>query len=975
MIGKCFLLIVHRLSFLIISAISMIMTCSSFLSAQLTDESLQIKEHILSNGMTVWLNEDHTQPKVFGAVVVKAGAKDSPDTGIPHYFEHIMFKGTEKIGTINYVEEKVYLDQIEQEYDKLAQTTDQAEREKIQLRINELSRKAAEYVIPNEFDRLISRYGGTRLNAGTSYDYTVYFNTFSPPYMAQWAELNSERLIYPVFRMFQSELETVYEEKNMYSDMMGSQAIERLTARYFYPHPYAYPILGSTENLKNPRLSEMKTFFDTYYVASNMGLILSGDFQTEEVLPILEETFARIRKGDVPVKETTALPPFKKRETVQIKFPIPVVKMMALGFRGVPANHEDQIALNIAVSLLNNSNGTGFLDQLNVDRKLLSSMALAENLNEAGILGVMAVPKLIFQTYGSAEKMLWEAIDKIKNGEFSDETFQSLKLEQKREYSAGLEDISSRAQVMMKVYSQGKSWQEYLDNIERIDHLTKDDIIAVARKYFGDNYLYVKKKTGKYPKEHLPKPAYAPIVPHNRDSSSAYAEQLARMEVKEVAPRFIDFQRDVQSSPLSDLVTLYVTPNPVNDIFTFNLSYGIGVLERPELHLLASYLNYVGTVNHSFEKFRNRLQVLGSTLSFEATDTDFHVKVTGFDQHFDETLDMLVEFLTSSQADKKQIKQVIDETKVMEKAFVKSNDNMAMAMLEKVKYGDRSRYLTKWPLSRVKKLKGAELLSVFHEVQTVECCLHYCGRLPMDKIRETLNRTPLVNNIRKASLSPVYREAKKYDKPAVFFLDMPDLSQSIVYSYILGDPNDKSWERHTSKMFAGYFGGDMSSLMFQEIREFRSFAYRVSAQYSVPPHSQKDKPGEFVTMLSTQGDKTLDALSVLDSLVRRMPERPDRIEALKQTVGNQINNEYPSFRKLSSRVAGYRREGYTEDPNEDYLKDVRQMEMKDITEFYEKNIHGRPMVHIIVGNSKHLDMQKLAEYGEIVKLKKKDIYK
>ncbi|MDR2970202.1 MAG: insulinase family protein [Tannerellaceae bacterium] len=952
----------------------MTLSCTTLISAQVP-ESLRIKEHILSNGMTVWLNEDHSQPKVFGAILVKAGAKDSPDTGIPHYFEHIMFKGTGKIGTINYEEEKKYLDRIESKYDELAATSDAKERERIQSEINELSRQAADFVIPNEFDRLISRYGGTRLNAGTSYDYTVYFNTFAPQYTEQWAELNSERMIDPVFRLFQSELETVYEEKNMYSDMMGSQAIEKLTARYFHPHPYAYPIIGSTENLKNPRLSDMKKFFESYYVASNMGLILSGDFKTEDMLPLLERTFSRIRKGQKPESNSPAPAAFKGREQAQVKFPIPIFKAMALGFRGVPANHEDQVALNIAVNMLNNSNGTGFLDQLMTGGKLLSAMALSESMNEAGILGVMAIPKLLFQSYGSAEKMLWEAIDKIKRGDFSDELFQSLKLEQKRDYESALEDINSRAQVMMSVFSQGKSWEEYVENVARIERLTKDDVVAVARKYFSDNYLYVKKTTGKYPKEHLAKPAYAPITPKNRDSSSVYAKTLEKISVRKISPHLIDFDTAISSHTFKQNVTLYTSKNPVNDIFTLNFSYGIGLLERPELGYLASYLNYIGTEKRSFEDLRGRLQTLGSTVSFEATDMDFHVKIAGFDNHFKETLDLVIEFLTLPRADNKKIKQVIDEAKVMEKAFVKSNDNMATALLEKVRYGDQSRFLRKWPLSRVKKLKGEYLLDVFREVQQTACDLHYCGTLSMDEVKDALQGTAIINNVQRETLSPIYREPKKYDKPTVFFLDIPDLAQSIVYSYMRGEGSPDLTERHASKLFAGYFGGDMSSLMFQEIREFRSYAYRVSAQYNIPPFKKKENPGDFVTMLSTQGDKTLDAMSVLDSLIREMPERPERFEELRQTVFNHVNNEYPSFRKLSSVIAHQRREGYAEDPNKTYLQNVNRMEMKDIIDFHQNNIKGKPVVYVITGNSKHIDMQKLAAFGTIVQLKKKDIYR
>ena len=597
-------------------------SCSNLFAAQNT-KALEVKEHKLKNGLTVWLNEDHSQPKVFGAVVVKAGAKDCPDTGIAHYFEHMMFKGTDKIGTVDYDAEKTLLDSIALKYDELAATEDEAARSQIQKEINELSIRSSDYVIPNEFNRLISKYGGSGLNAATSYDATIYFNTFSPQYMSQWAEINSERLLNPVFRLFQSELETVYEEKNMYGDFIGGPVMDRLLARYFAPHPYAYPIIGSTKNLKNPRLTEMRKFFEEYYVASNMGLILSGDFDTEAVLPVLEKTFSRIRPGEAPKHDIVALPPFKGKEKMKIKFPVPLVKAMGMGFRGVPANHEDQVALAVAVNMLNNANGTGFLDKLMVDRKIMASMAMNESMNEAGILAVAVIPKLMFQTYGGAEKLVWKEINRVKEGDFSDEIFNSLKQEQRRQYASNLENIDSRARIMMSLYSQGKSWEDYLQEVSGIDALTKEDVVRVARKYFSENYLCVTKTTGKYPKDNLTKPDFSPIVPKNSEASSEYAKQLEQLPVQEVKPRFIDFQKDVETVSLTPLATLYATANPVTDIFTLNLVYQVGTLEQPKLMHLANYLQFLGTDSLSFHEFRTRLQVLGSTISFDATDKQF----------------------------------------------------------------------------------------------------------------------------------------------------------------------------------------------------------------------------------------------------------------------------------------------------------------------------------------------------------------
>lgn len=949
-------------------------SCSNLFAAQNT-KALEVKEHKLKNGLTVWLNEDHSQPKVFGAVVVKAGAKDCPDTGIAHYFEHMMFKGTDKIGTVDYDAEKTLLDSIALKYDELAATEDEAARSQIQKEINELSIRSSDYVIPNEFNRLISQYGGSGLNAATSYDATIYFNTFSPQYMSQWAEINSERLLNPVFRLFQSELETVYEEKNMYGDFIGGPVMDRLLARYFAPHPYAYPIIGSTKNLKNPRLTEMRKFFEEYYVASNMGLILSGDFDTEAVLPVLEKTFSRIRPGEAPKHDIVALPPFKGKEKMKIKFPVPLVKAMGMGFRGVPANHEDQVALAVAVNMLNNANGTGFLDKLMVDRKIMASMAMNESMNEAGILAVAVIPKLMFQTYGGAEKLVWKEINRVKEGDFSDEIFNSLKQEQRRQYASNLENIDSRARIMMSLYSQGKSWEDYLQEVSGIDALTKEDVVRVARKYFSENYLCVTKTTGKYPKDNLTKPDFSPIVPKNSEASSEYAKQLEQLPVQEVKPRFIDFQKDVETVSLTPLATLYATANPVTDIFTLNLVYQVGTLEQPKLMHLANYLQFLGTDSLSFHEFRTRLQVLGSTISFDATDKQFFMRITGFDKHFKETVQLAGDFIRHVKADDKQIRQVINDAKVTEKAFFESSDNIANALLEKVKYGEQSRFLTKLSLSEVKKLKGKELLDAFVQVRQTECDLLYCGTLPVAQVREEIEAFLPLKEITVAVNAPYHRDAKKYDKPTVYFMDMPTASQSIVYGYAKGEVTDDAWSRHAARLFSVYFGGDMSSLMFQEIREFRSLAYRVSGRYILPPHNLEGKAGEFVTMLSTQSDKTLDALGIMNSLIHEMPEKEERISTVKQSIVNQVNNDFPSFREVPEKVAGFRRNGFDNDPSEALLSGISDMDMKDIIRFYRHNVRLKPVVYVIVGNSRRIDMKQLETYGNVIRLRKKDIYK
>ncbi len=933
-----------------------------------------MKEYKLPNGLTVWLDEDHTLSKVIGAVVVKAGAKDCPGTGIAHYFEHLMFKGTDKIGTVDYEAEKPLLDAIARKYDELVCSAEPGRRKTVLTEIDELSRRAATYAIPNEFERLVTRYGGTRLNAGTAHDYTVYFNTFSPQYLAHWAEINSERLIRPVFRLFQNELETVYEEKNMYNDFIGGQALEKLTERYFAPHPYACPIIGSTENLKNPSLSAMERFFREYYVASNIGVILSGDFNPDTAVPILEKAFSRIRRGQAPVQETVALPPFRGKEKFRVKVPIPVVKGLVLAFRGVPANHPDQAALNIAVNMLNNANGTGFLDKLSVEGKVLGVMSMNESLNEAGMLGILVVPKLIFQSYAAAEKLVWNEINRIRTGDFGEELFNSLKLEQRRRYETSLEDIQSRSEVMIRLFSQGKSWKEYRHEQERIARLTRDDVMRVARTYFGRDYLYVTKKWGRYPKDNLPKPAFSPVAAQNSEAVSAYARQLERIPVKEMRPRYLDFTTDIHTVTLAPGARLHAVRNPVNGVFTFTVAYKAGIVENPVLKQVAAYLPYLGTGSLPYDVFRNRLQALGSTLDFEAGKHNFRLRISGFDEQFDATLALVSEFTEQVKPEKKKRKQVVDEEKVTRKAFFKSGDDLAAAILEKVKYGDRSLYLNKPSLAEIKKRKGEEWIAAFREVRRSACELHYCGKLTATEAAGKIGRVfPLQPAAFPATRQ--HRPVSRNPEPAVFFYHLPEVTQSIIHAYVPGMPQTGSYTRNVAQVFAGYFGGGMSSVMFQEIREFRSLAYRVQAKYKLPPLRAVQEPGYFEAMLSTQADKTTDALEVMASLLREMPVKPERLPAVKQAIVNRIHNRYPPFRELSETIAALQEEGYTADPNRSLTDDLPAIGMDDVVRFYNENIRNTPPTYILVGDARKIDLGKISAFGKVIRLKDKDFYR
>ena len=956
--------------------ILLFIACSLLMGGLQAQSLLEVKTFTLDNGFTVWLNEDHTQTSVFGGIVVKAGAKDSPGTGIPHYFEHILFKGTDKIGTTDYVSEKLYLDSIAQQYDTLAITENKAKRKKIQKEINRLSIAAAEYAIPNEFNTLISQFGGSGLNAVTSYDYTFYYNSFNPQYIHQWLELYSERLIHPVFRLFQSELETVYEEKNMYEDSDYTLALQEATKRFFTPHPYQYPIIGTTEHLKNPQLSEMQKYYEKYYVSENMALILSGDFNAEEVIPLIREKFSRIKAGKAPKTEFTALPAFQGKETAEIRIPIPIVKMGAIAWRGIPNNSPDYYALKIALQLLSNKHTTGYLDQLSIDNKLMGAGIDQLNLNEAGAIVLMFVPKLLFQSFHKAQQIVLREIDRIKNGDFTEKELANLKLNLKMEFEKAQEIPSTRVTQMAEFFTQGNNWNDYLKTPEIIESLTKEDITKVANQYFTSNYLLFRKKNGRYQRERVSKPDFEPIIPPHRTGSSAYAQKLKEESaaIAAVPPRILDFEKDVTTFSLSPLVTLYAKENPVNNIFELTLAYKKGSNIDPTLLLLPSYLNLLGTENLSFKDFRNELQKIGSNIVFDGDEKFFYIQISGIDENFDQTLLLTNQLLEYIKPNKKLFKQILREEKISRLSIEKEPEITGRALYQYVVWGEHSPQLKNLSLQQIKAQGAEKFVDLFKELLKTECDVYYTGKSSLQEVANATKKYLLTDEVTEKGYGPIYHPIKTYDRPTVFFINTFFTNQTIIYSYTPSKTNMSEAFRDSCFFFDCYFGMGMSSLIFQELREFRSFAYAATGYHQSPSPVNWDKGNFLSCRLSTQADKTINALSVLDSLLKNMPEKPEFTPYVRQSAQNYIHDTYPYFRHLPSTVALGKFYGYSSNPNQELIQKVSEMDMTTIRQFYNNNIKNQTTCYIIAGDPSRINMEALKRFGELKIIDKRDVF-
>ncbi len=962
----------------LLSVLVLLLICQPVFSQ--STQRYKIKEFKLANGLTVILNEDNRLPSIFGAVAVKGGsARDSEDaTGVAHYFEHILFKGTDEIGTINYAKEKIYLDSIADEYENLAKTKDDEERKKVQKRINSLSLKAAEYAIPNELDKLLEDMGSKHINAGTGFESIVYFNSFPSHQIEKWLELYSHRFVNPVYRLFQSELETVFEEYNMYKDNPFGNALEEYQKAVFGNHPYGRPIIGYPDHIKNPSLKKMDEYFKTYYVANNMALILSGDFNSEEIIPIIKEKFGTWRKGETIAELECNFADFDGRELTKKK--LTPIRAGTISYR-IPGNgHEDELIFSLMNQIFSNSASTGLLDKLMNDNKLMAAGAFPFQLNEAGVNVFYFIPKLIGQSFKKAEELIKVEIEKVKKGEFDDDILEMIKNNNVKDFQYSLESPEDFFGTFIYLFTQNKT-ADYLNNYEKnIRAITKKDIVRIANKYFGDNYHVFYSKMGFPKKNKIKKPDFEPIKPKNSEAKSEYVKKMEKIKTKGFEPQFLEFGydenkaiegKDITISKINDLSHFYYTKNPLNNIFSLELKFGIGNYKDKYLEYLPIYFDLIGTDSLTNEEFNKELQKISADFNLSTSDNYLNIEVTGFEKDFDEILKLVNEKLRTPKADDTKLSKILQAEKMGRKAEKTDYSTISSALKDFVLYKENSDYLSRMTLKEVKEITSDNLLNSLKEALKYEVYINYIGKKSMKEVKEKINTHFALIDVKKKTESPIYKERIVHNEPVIYFLNEKNAIQTKNYFFVEGKPVNTAKEIAISKAFNEYIGGSMSSIIFQEIREFRSLAYSAGGRYRLPFY--KDKNACFLGFVGTQADKTIEAVQEMKKIIKKMPQKPNRLDKIKNKYSQSINVDRPFFRNYFYPIWLLDIKGYKDDPREEYLKYFENMKFEEIIKFYETHIANSNLIITIVGDKREIDMEELNKIGKVVEVDKKDI--
>jgi predicted Zn-dependent peptidase len=923
----------------------------------------------LDNGLRVYLTENHEEPRFYAEIAVRAGSKHDPidGTGLAHYLEHLLFKGNQNLGSLDYAQEKPHLDRIVELYEEHHGETDSARRAEIYAEINNEAQLAAQYSVPGELDKLYNSMGGSALNAHTSFEETVYKIGLPSNRLRQWAEVESDRFVNPVFRLFHTELETVYEEKNRTLDSAGRIIATAVNETLYKVHPYGQqPTIGTVEHLKNPSLVYIQNYFDTNYVPNNMAIFISGDIDPLETIALISEKFSHWERKTIPEIGPWAEEPLQGAERRTVQYP--GEERVQLAFRTAGNGSEDKEALILVDMILDNR--TAGLINLNLNQQQLVSGAGSSPLflNDAGSQNLYGIPKQD-QTLAEVEQLLLDQLEIIKAGEFEEWIIPAIINDFKKSEKAGLEFNQARVSMMRDSFIQGSEWEYHVAELDRMSLLTKDDVVEVANKYFGNDYVAVYRIDAQNEIPAVEKPQIDPV---NIDSSleSAFAARILAMEYEEIEPTYVEVDRDYRVIEFADGVQLYYAPNPLNDLFSFSINIEVGTETSEKLGLAAALMDVAGTSSRTNEELQKQWYQMGTDFRFGAGGNSSGISISGLDEEFENSLALAMELIKNPSADEQTLEQ-------MKGILLKSREDrkssppaISRALTLYNRYGEESPMLEALTSEEIMASTVDELLALPAQLLNFKHTLSYTGSMPLEDLVEVLRRQhPLAGEL---ADTPDYRfrTARKLDETEIYVVDQQTAQAQVRIEF-----PDGVYDRDNSlvsSIYSNYFGSGMSSVVFQELREARALAYTAGARYA--QGGRLNDQNIMLGTIGTQTDKTVDALGAFIDLIDNMPVSNERFETSVESLMNRYRTSKISFRGVIGAVRGWERLGIEDDPRRESYQQLQTVSMDDLLSFQQEHVKDRPKLISIVGDLSILDEEELEQFGTVKEIQVDDLF-
>lgn len=934
-----------------------------------TNDPMKARFYTLKNGLTVILSPTPKDPRIQAYVAIKAGSKTDPatNTGLAHYLEHMMFKGTDKYGSLDWAKEKPELDKIDALYEQYNKTTDSLKRKAIYHKIDSVSGIASKYSIANEYDKMMSSMGAQGTNAFTSFEQTVYTDDVPSSSLDKYLTVQAERFRNPVIRIFHTELEAVYEEKNRSLDSDGSRVFETLFANLFKNHNYGkQTTIGTVEHLKNPSLVEIRKYFQTYYVPNNMGIIMSGDFNPDEVIKKIDDNFGKMKQSAVP--KYTFQPETALTSPVVQEIYGPDAENLTMGFR-LPGNKDKDVLLADLVGQILTNGKAGLMDlNLIKKQKLLSAGAFTYTLIDHGVLYINARPTQ-GQSLDEVKTLVLGEIENLKKGNFDDDLIPSIVNNIKKMKIRESEGYGSRASSLMDAFTSELNWRDQVAYTNDLSKITKQQVVDFANKYLGNNYVAVLKKKGETPKSaKIVKPQIT-AVETNADKQSSFLKMVNAMPNNPAKPVFLDYDKDIQKTKIGNAEVLYV-PNTDNQLYRLSYRYKIGSLNDLKQSMAAQYLQFLGTDKKSSQDISKEFYKIASSFNVSTSEEYTTVTIEGLQENFEKAVKLYEDLVINAQPDETALANLKARMMKARKDAKLNKAAIMQGLSSYATFGPKNKFNNVLSDAELNGITSKELLDRIKNLNNYEQTIIYYGPVKLPELA--------------AKLKTMHTVPGKFAQPApakVFTQVNNDKSQVLFANYDMVQAETR-WLRNTDtynpenatmvSVFNNYFGGGMGSIVFQTIRESKALAYSTFAYYVQP--QKKDQKYTLMGYVGSQSDKFNEAAGAMNELFTNIPDLAQNLVLAKGQTKKDIETERITQDAIIYNYLAAKELGLNYDIRKDIYKNIDKLTFADLNNFHKKYLSGKPYTYAIVASDKRVSEADMRKLGELKKLSLEEIF-
>lgn len=932
-------------------------------------DPLNTRLYTLDNGLKVYMTVFRDEPRVQTYIAVRAGSKHDPPetTGLAHYFEHMMFKGTKNYGTTNYEAEAPLIAEVTDLFEVYRNTEDEAERERLYAKIDSISYEASKYGVPNEYDRILSHLGASGTNAYTSLEETVYVNNIPSNQLENFFKVEADRIENVVLRGFHTELETIYEEKNMTLTSDDRKAFTAMLEGLFQKHTYGtQSTIGTTEHIKNPSMKNIYWFHENYYVPNNMAIALSGDFDPDKTIRLIDEQFGHLEAGDVPDFDYT--PEASLEEPIIKEVWGPDAERIMMGFRFDGASSKDADLLTMTDMILTNGEAGLFDLNLNQEQRMRNASTSQMVLEDYSTLILTGRPR-DGQSLEEVKKLILGELEKIKKGEFDDWLLEAVINDLKNREARRFASNRARANKYVQAFVRGVSWEDELEKINRLEKITKEDIVQFANEKLSDNYVAVYKRTGRDTTiERIYKTRITPIE-MNRDKESEYFQMIKEDKPEPIEPEFVNYDEAIDKQQLANGVEILYTPNTINNTFDLYYVFDMGRTYNKMLPIAISYLEYLGTESLSAREFKQEMYKVGASYSINAGADQVYVRLSGLSENIEPAMALFEELLNNAQPDEEALEEMVSDIIRSREDAKKNLQSVFGHLVTYGMYGKDNPATHILSERQLKRLDGEDLTEILHNLKNYKHRVLYYGDQPLEEVvRLVMLKHQMGDDLKEVDAEDFQQQETKRDM--VYFVDF-DTPQSMILMLSRSVEYDPDLIP-VSRLYNAYFGQGMSSLVFQEMRERRSLAYTAMAIFQAP--DKKEDYHTNLALIATSHDKIDDAIGGLRDLQNDMPMEEGAFERAQQGLLEEMRTQRTTQSSILFSYLANEKRGLEHDIRRDIYTHVPELTLQDIKDFQNKYISNQPHTIMVVGKDDEVERKMLKEYGRVRNVKLRRIF-